>query len=56
MTGFDDLNLKIPLIMAISIFISSLNFMLMLSMKKFHNLGTGTFVKSDQSHRCALNI
>ena len=28
MTGFGDLNLKFPLIMAISVFMSSLNFML----------------------------
>ena len=28
MTGFIDLNLKFPLILAISVFISSLNFML----------------------------
>ena len=28
MTGFDDLNLKIPLILAILIFMSILNFML----------------------------
>ena len=33
MTGFVDFNMKFPLILAISVFMSSLNFML--SMKKF---------------------
>ena len=28
MTGFDDLNIRFPLILAISVFMSSLNFML----------------------------
>ena len=39
MTGFDYLNLKVPLILAILIFMSSLTFMLELSIKNSYNLG-----------------
>ena len=43
MTGFGDLNLKSPLILAISVFMSSLNFMLSLveHEKSFITLGPG---------------
>ena len=40
MTGFDYLNLKVPLILGILIFMSILAFMLELSIKHSYNLGS----------------
>ena len=44
MTGFGDLNMKFPLLLAISVFMSSLNILLYsrVEHEKFYKLGTRT--------------